>query len=140
MKGISNERLQKLNLWKCCDKLYAANCQQCRICGNPKADNNTARDSKSQPERSQQQALELPPQTKAAMVNLTGKLLVRITRQINSGGLDDDNLTGGIKELRDSIAEMLGRSGDSEKDGLRFEYCQLKGQKAMIIEIFEDNA
>lgn len=138
MKGLSHAQFDTLGTWECCDRYYTAAVRECRVCGSPKSDNPDERHNQPQPEHRKLQTLELPPQAKKAMVNITGNLLIRITRQINSGGLDSDNLSGGLKELRDAIAEALGRQGDSEKDGLRFEYCQLKGQKATIIEIFKE--
>lgn len=138
MKGLTSEQFNSLGTWECCGKIYTSAIRECRICGSPKVDNNTSGDKQPKPERRKLETLELPAQTQKAMVNLAGNLLVRITRQANSSGIDDDNMSGGCKELRDAIAEALGRHGDSEKDGLRFEYCQLKGQKATIIEIFEE--
>lgn len=134
MKGI-----QDVKMWECCGKYYSVAVNQCRVCGSAKDNNNPERNKHAKPEHCQLQALELPAQVKKTMVNLTGNLLIRITRQANSGGLDDDNLSGGSKELRDAIAEALGRPGDSAKNGLRFEYSQSKGSAAMIIEIFTDH-
>jgi len=53
------------------------------------------------------------------MVNIPGKVSVRIIRYIPDKRhiQDDDNLTGGNKQLRDSIAALLCREGDSENDG-----------------------
>lgn len=65
---------------------------------------------------------------------------VRITRVYagQSKPYDDDNLSGGAKALRDTIATFLGRRGDDEKDGLFFEYDQVKGSEGKIqVEIFE---
>lgn len=53
--------------------------------------------------------------------------------------LDDDNFAGGAKQLRDSIAELLGRKGDAEEDGLEFVYRQAKGKKMTIITIEDVN-
>ena len=55
-----------------------------------------------------------------------GPVLVRIIR-IGGRRLDGDNLDGGCKELRDAIAAALGRSGDSEADGMRWQYDQQPG-------------
>lgn len=66
------------------------------------------------------------------------KCLVRITRY----GLrryDDDNMVGGSKELRDSIAAALGFPGDSEEDGLRWQYAQEKGPPRTVIEVWTDD-
>ena len=64
------------------------------------------------------------------------RLRVTITRR-SQRPLDDDNFIGGCKQLRDAIAELLGRKGDAEKDGLEWEYRQERGAAATIIEIEE---
>ena len=64
------------------------------------------------------------------------RLRVTITRR-SPRPLDDDNFVGGAKQLRDAIAEMLGRKGDAERDGLEWEYRQERGAAATIIEIEE---
>jgi len=125
-------------MWECCGQYYSPAISRCRVCGAAQGNNNPERNRQPEPECRKLEALELPPQVKKAMGPLTGNLLVKITRQANSSGLDDDNLAGGCKELRDAIAEALGRSGDSTKDGLRFEYSQSKGNAAMIIELFTE--
>lgn len=64
------------------------------------------------------------------------RLHITITRR-SPRPLDDDNLVGGCKQLRDAIAELLGRKGDAEKDGLVWEYRQEKGEKMTVITIEE---
>jgi hypothetical protein len=64
------------------------------------------------------------------------RLRVAITRRAQRP-LDDDNFAGGAKQLRDAIAELLGRQGDAEKDGLEWEYRQEKGEKMTVITIEE---
>lgn len=64
------------------------------------------------------------------------RLHITITRR-SPWPLDDDNLVGGAKQLRDAIAELLGRKGDAERDGLEWEYRQERGAAATIIEITE---
>lgn len=64
------------------------------------------------------------------------RLRVTITRRAPRP-LDDDNLVGGCKQLRDAIAELLGRKGDAEKDGLVWEYRQERGEKMTVITIEE---
>jgi len=74
-----------------------------------------------------------------ALVHIAGPLLIRIVRRVpHSRRLDDDNLSGGCKQLRDAIATSLGRKGDSEEDGLWWEYAQEKGSEEYetLIEIF----
>ena len=62
-------------------------------------------------------SLECTMQTKENVVDLCLPLRVRITRIYSGRGreYDDDNFTGGCKELRDAIAQLLGCKGDSEK-------------------------
>lgn len=62
------------------------------------------------------------------------RLHITITRRAPRQ-LDGDNLVGGCKQLRDAIAELLGRKGDAERDGLEWEYRQEKGEKMTIITI-----
>jgi hypothetical protein len=87
-----------------------------------------------QPQRPELEALvrKAPPQT--SLVNIPGKVLVRITR-VSPRRLDDDNLSGGCKELRDAIAALLGRKDDSENSGLEFRYAQEIGTPETKIEI-----
>jgi len=96
--------------------------------------------SGTEQECSQQQALVVQAQTKKGMVEALGPWIVRIQRQ-GKRELDFDNLVGGCKELRDAIAEdLLGRAGDAEKDGIRFEYAQKisKTETDTIVEIWID--
>jgi hypothetical protein len=64
------------------------------------------------------------------------RLRVTITRRAPRE-LDGDNFIGGCKQLRDAIAELLGRKGDAEKDGLVWEYRQERGEKMTLITIEE---
>jgi len=57
------------------------------------------------------------------LVDHAGPVLVRLTR-VGGRVLDGDNLQGGCKQLRDAIAAALGRSGDSDADGMQWEYRQ----------------
>ncbi len=50
--------------------------------------------------------------------------------------LDDDNFAGGSKQLRDAIAELLGKKGDSLEDGVEFCYRQVKSKmKKTVIRV-----
>jgi hypothetical protein len=73
------------------------------------------------------------------LVDHAGPVLVRFTR-VGGRGLDGDNLQGGCKQLRDAVAAALGRRGDSDADGMRWEYRQRParfGEAAgTVIEIF----
>ena len=104
-------------------------------------DDQDARDRAAEPERIEPGTLERPAESPPGMVNLSGPLRVRIIRRYAKGErpYDDDNLSGGCKELRDAIAAMLGRRGDSAQDELAFEYEQRpskSGQAETIIEIY----
>lgn len=87
-----------------------------------------------QPERDEQTPLVGTEFVTPRLVHIAGPVVVRIVRR-GPRRLDDDNLSGGCKELRDAIAVVLGRKGDSERDGLRFEYSQERGPSETIIEV-----
>ena len=90
-------------------------------------------DTKSK--RGKQKTLDLENEPAPRMVNITGPVLVRITR-VGKRILDGDNHVGGSKELRDAIASSLGRKGDSEAENMFWEYKQKKGEPETIVEIF----
>jgi len=71
------------------------------------------------------------------MVDLPGPLHVKIIRRVRDQRsiLDDDNFSGGCKELRDAVAAAFGLKGDSEKDGITFEYIQEVHGEATEIQI-----
>ena len=92
--------------------------------------------------RGKQPALVRRAEDQKSMVNIPGPLFVRIIRHIPKGGntYDDDNYSGGCKQLRDGIAAMLGLKGDSAEDGITFVYAQVKtdtGQAETVIEIYQ---
>lgn len=96
------------------------------------------RPENAKPKRSGRHALVGQTPIAESMVDLPGPLLVRITRIIPCvDGLDDDNLSGGDKQLRDAIASMLGRKGDSAKDGLWWEYREEQGPNEVRIDIYK---
>jgi len=73
------------------------------------------------------------------LVNIAGKVTVHITRVYSGRGrpYDDDNLSGGCKQLRDAISAILGLQGDSKEDGIAFAYHQKKGKETQtLIEIY----
>lgn len=111
MRGISIAELLKK---ECCEKVKAQ-----------LKDYNSRRIA-TIAQHNKQDALVKSSSTPESMVHSDRTLLVRITRY---GGrtLDDDNLSGGIKELRDAIASAFGRHGDSAKDGFTWEYEQKNG-------------
>jgi len=95
-------------------------------------------DRYSKPKRNRQGALDREISFAQGMVDITGPLIIRITRIYQGKEYDDDNFIGGCKQLRDAIAAALSRKGDSEKDGLRWEYIQKVGEPEIKIEVFKD--
>jgi hypothetical protein len=53
-------------------------------------------------------------------------LIVTLTRVAPSNGLDDDNLAGALKGVRDAVAEWLGVD-DRDRATVRYEYEQRRG-------------
>lgn len=53
---------------------------------------------------------------------------VRLTRVAPSGGLDDDNLVGSLKAVRDEVAAWLGVD-DRHSKRVRYVYDQRRGAK-----------
>lgn len=58
---------------------------------------------------------------------------VRLTRSAPSNGLDDDNLAGALKAVRDQVAEWLGVD-DKDRSRVRYVYAQRRGPWAVEIE------
>lgn len=58
---------------------------------------------------------------------------VRLTRVAPSSGVDDDNLAGALKSVRDQVAEWLGVD-DKRSDLVRYVYAQRRGPWAVEIE------
>ena len=137
----AREIINKLGYWECCSEMYHPSFTQCPKCGK-KQNETTTRDTtekskNTKSKRSKLQTLGLSAQAQATMAELPHQLHIVITRH---GGrkLDTDNLSGGSKQLRDAIAEVLGRKGDSEEDGLTWEYQQVPGgDKSVTIQIFD---
>lgn len=57
-------------------------------------------------------------------------LLMRVAP---SRGLDDDNLAGALKSVRDAVAAWIGID-DGLRDVVRYEYSQIRGPWAVRIE------
>lgn len=95
-----------------------------------------ARCAPAQPQQDAGVSLESQARYPALLAHPAGSLSVRIIR-IGGRALDDDNLAAGCKELRDAVAAALGRHGDSERDGLAWEYVQEPGEIGTRIEITE---
>lgn len=61
--------------------------------------------------------------------------VVTLTR-VSAGTLDDDNLRGALKGVRDGVADRLGC--DDADPRLRFEYAQARGKRgefAVLVEV-----
>lgn len=98
-----------------------------------------ARPENAVTQRSGLHALGGKGQAPKGVVDLPGPLHVRIVRRVPSPGrLDDDNLQGGCKQLRDAIAEYLCREGDSETDGLTWEVSEEQGPTEVVIEVYRN--
>ena len=61
---------------------------------------------------------------------------VRLTRIAPSNGIDDDNLTGALKGVRDEIAAWLGVD-DRHRNQVRYVYEQKRGPWGVSIEFGE---
>ena len=62
----------------------------------------------------------------------TPPLVVTLTRIAPSNGVDDDNLCGALKAVRDEVAAWLGVD-DKRRDVVRYEYTQRRGPWAVEI-------
>lgn len=60
-------------------------------------------------------------------------LVVLLTRTAPSNGLDDDNVIGALKAIRDEIADWLGVD-DKHRHIVRYEYAQRRGEWGVEIE------
>lgn len=58
---------------------------------------------------------------------------VVLTRIAPSNGLDDDNLAGALKGVRDAVAKFLGVD-DRDRMTVRYRYAQRRGPWAVVIE------
>lgn len=58
---------------------------------------------------------------------------VLLTRVAPSNGLDDDNLAGSLKSVRDEVARWLGVD-DRDRNTVRYRYSQRRGPWAVTIE------
>jgi hypothetical protein len=58
---------------------------------------------------------------------------VLLTRFAPSRGLDDDNLAGALKSVRDEVAAWLGVD-DGDRDTVRYRYGQARGAWAVRIQ------
>jgi hypothetical protein len=59
--------------------------------------------------------------------------VVQLTRIAPSNGLDDDNLSGSLKAIRDQVAQWLGVD-DKRSDVVRYSYAQRRGPWGVEVE------
>jgi hypothetical protein len=59
-----------------------------------------------------------------------------LTRVAPSNGLDDDNLAGSLKGVRDQVAQWLGVD-DKRSDVVRYVYAQYRGPWAVQVSVVE---
>jgi hypothetical protein len=64
---------------------------------------------------------------------------VRLTRYAPSNGLDDDNLAGALKAIRDAVADWLGID-DKHADQVRYVYAQERAPWGVGIEFGQHQA
>jgi len=109
---------------------------------NSDIENRVARAESTKQKRNERAALVEESKNPESMVDIPHEVIVRIVRVIPDRRhlQDDDNSQGGCKELRDSIAALLSREGDSESDGFAewvYDYRIEKGVHKIEIEIYE---
>ena len=126
-KGVTFNA-NNLKLWECCGKYNAIGVPFCSLCGKERPDNSYSGTPYTKPERRKQDALGSEIALEETLQDFTGRNLCVTIERHSPRLLDDDNFIGGCKQLRDAIAEVLGRKGDSEADGLKFEYLQVKSK------------
>lgn len=63
-------------------------------------------------------------------------VLVTLTRVGPSNGLDDDNLAGSLKAVRDEVAKWLCVD-DRKRDVVRYAYAQQRGKEWGVTVLFE---
>jgi len=107
---------------------------------NHDVEDRVARASSPKQKRDERASLVGESKNQESMVDIPHEVLVRIIRVIPDRRhlQDSDNSNGGCKELRDAIAALLGREGDSEEDGFVdwvYDYRIEKGVHKIEIEI-----
>lgn len=127
-----------LGIWEGCGGVWYTAGGRCRECGKTRADHHSGELPAAKPQRDPQSALDICPSLQIPLPGIGRNCRIVITRGYGSAGpLDNDNLLGGLKALRDQItAQILGRESDAEKDGIVWEYRQVRG-KGVKVEIFE---
>ena len=103
-----------------------------------KQDNNVSADTRSISECNQHEALVVQDEVKEKAPWLNGPIVIRFVRH-SPRLLDRDNFIASLKGALDSLVTLLGRKGDSERDGVHVEYYQIPSkQKGLAIEIRPD--
>lgn len=129
---------EKLGIWEGCNGEWVCAGAACRYCGKARTDHISGRLPQSKPQRDIEPPLELYPKIQKPLIRIDDPCRIVITRGYGPAGpLDHDNFVGGIKHLRDEIADkILCRKSDAEKDGILWEYKQAPG-KGVKVEFFQ---
>lgn len=126
---------EKLKLWECCGNYNSRAIIVCPRCGKERPDSSATGICNTKSQRRKQDALGEKSAFAQTIQEFTGRLHITIERH-SPRILDDDNFIGGCKQLRDAIAELLGKKGDSTSDGLEFEYLQVRSKvKKTVVKI-----
>ncbi len=123
-----------LGLWECCEPgVFYTRFGRCTRCGKTASDRDrTPKRGDSEPQPPESVTLDKILKTQKGIFSYSAKLRVTIVRGCGAIPLDDDNLVGGAKPLRDAIAaELLGRD-DAERNGIEWVYRQEKGAATRI--------
>lgn len=123
-----------LGLWECCEPgVYFTPHGRCPKCRKTAKDRDrTPKCGNSKPQPPESVTLGKILSTQKGLFPDSAKLRVTIIRGCGAIPLDDDNLAGGSKPLRDAIAaELLGRD-DAERHGIEWVYRQEKGAATRI--------
>ena len=136
MKGHGDRiNAEATGIWQCCGEYLSRGIASCPHCGKERPDGGSARTPDAKPERSQCNALDAKSEIAEALSGSAGRFRVTIERH-GPRTLDSDNFWGGCKQLRDAVAELLGKRGDSDADGLEFRYVQVKSKvKKTVVKI-----
>lgn len=134
-KGGTVINAEKWRLWTCCGRFMSSGIAFCPVCGSPRPDCHSSRTPHSKFERGKCDALDEKSQIAEALSGLAGRFRVTIERH-GPRTLDGDNFVGGCKQLRDAVAELLCKKGDSISDGLEFHYVQVHSKiKKTVLKI-----
>lgn len=125
-----------ITTWKGCDnELYSAGAV-CRVCGKASGGHISGERADTKRKPLAAVALGKAVQAATAIFPASSKLRIVITRGASKIELDNDNLDGGCKALRDEIARHLLGRDDAERFGNTWEPREKK-QGFHKIEIYE---